>query len=586
MPIPRTPRGEPNKSERDQEDPATSENLETDNDDEVTVRGGATGQDQSNDEFDDQNSPGYDNNDPRSDPGAPGNPSFDDTHRQRSGNQRYDRNHRSHESRRNQSDPGARHPGNDDSDDEGDDERESPSSQIKSELDRYNRDIGGIPQTMSAQYRRGDLPVNYETKLQNRCIDSVANICIALTHSLREIGGPNTHLEKLIGEWVSDLRTTAQHYDHVSGQLALDHEPPTLARRPNFGKKNQIPQVKPGYFPVFEGDGEDTLVFLNWIDVIFAFLDGYTPRVHMDMLTRQSKGRALSIIVQWRNEDRSNVEEVVRFLEQEVGGIVSSEVAINYLNQLTLVPGESIGSIASVIHQYALMAHARDSPGQREENINATEKRYILRLLPPKLLKQYNDFAQAAKVAGKPEMSSREMVKHLIRLNQQNIDAEENHRIAVRMAKTGQVNEVQHVAAGRRPKMSRHKRIKPPVIPHTRGRVRTIVPSSEVLHIHDEVEAEEEDDDEVPGLVPESEEEEDDEDDDQGVFEIRERVRYSPAHFGVKLGECYKCGMKGHRYRGPTSDRCPLRKFDLEMHKCSRCKKGGHKAETCVNRKN
>ena len=453
---------------------------------------------------------------------------------------------------------------------------------------KYGMDIGGIPPDLDAGYKMGDLPVHHETQLQNKCIQSMADVCTALTHSIKALGGPvatNRRLEALMGQWICDMRATAQHYKYVSDQLAQDHEPPTLARKPTFGTNDEMPQIKPGYFPIFEGESEDTLVFLNWIDVIFAFLEGRTPRVHLDMMTRHAKGRALSVIVQWRNEQRDNVTEVVRFLESELGGIVSPEIAINYLNQLTLLPGESIGSVASVIHQYALMAHARDSPERRESNINDTERRYILRLLPPKLLKQYNDFAHNAKISGKPEMSSREMIKHLIRFNQQNIDAEENHRIAMRMAKVGPGHEVNHIAAGRRPRMTRHGTHRPAIVPHRRGRVRTVVEDPYVDNVFDDPP----DDGDHPEFAVDNASDKSnsgDEDDDQGIFEIREQVRFSPAYFGVRPGECFKCGQKNHRYRGDSAQACPLKNHELEMKRCPLCRKGGHKRENCVNRKN
>ena len=50
----------------------------------------------------------------------------------------------------------------------------------------------------------------------------------------------------------------------------------------------------------------------------------------------------------------------------------------------------------------------------------------------------------------------------------------------------------------------------------------------------------------------------------------------------VGLDECWKCGLKGHFAFGSSGHACPLRDHDIEDTPCSRCCKGGHKAEFCI----
>ena len=52
---------------------------------------------------------------------------------------------------------------------------------------------------------------------------------------------------------------------------------------------------------------------------------------------------------------------------------------------------------------------------------------------------------------------------------------------------------------------------------------------------------------------------------------------------GVQPGECCKCGLKGHRAFGPTSQSCPLRAQPLTT-RCPKCQKGGHHPTVCPNR--
>lgn len=58
-------------------------------------------------------------------------------------------------------------------------------------------------------------------------------------------------------------------------------------------------------------------------------------------------------------------------------------------------------------------------------------------------------------------------------------------------------------------------------------------------------------------------------------------VRISPAKLNVEPDECMKCGLKGHRAFGDTSDKCPLKEYPLRDFKCFTCSKGGHIPTHC-----
>ena len=450
-------------------------------------------------------------------------------------------------------------------------------------LDEAAKDMGAIPPKPNKDYSYGNIPINYEMELKQNADSAVADAFVAAAKLFQEDDPENRNiLLKAVSEGAIAAKKSSAHHGRVSDELRRAHNPPTLARRPKIGNKNIPPNIKPGYFPKYSGTpDQDTFTYLNWVDQIFSYLEGYTPRIHLDVLTRHAGGAVLQTIHMWRNQAKDNIEEIMAFIEKSVAGVVSPEIAENYLNRLTLGPGESIGSISSIIHMYSMMIHINDPEHERPKLESATAKRHLLRILPPSITLQFNNLVKATRVGGKLAMSFKETVKLLMELHQDRVDAQENHKTFNMRSRGQHQGEVFNVSGGRRPTFRRYGKFRGP----------SIKKDSRYTQKHQVFLCEEYDDGE-DDLVPLDDEEVDEgyescPDNEEGeIFNIQRQVRLSASYFGVAPNACYKCGQMNHKYSGPDAASCSLYKHKLQLRACPKCRQGGHLEQVCPNRKN
>ena len=465
--------------------------------------------------------------------------------------------------------------------------------------DYFNRKYsGGVDPDLSFEgYSFGNVPVNFEADLRSNAFSKIGQALESITFALDGDFGNSEHNltnRHLILDGIRAAKTCGVHFQKVSDELRRTHNPPTLARKPKIGYNDEHPNFKVGFFPKYSGSSdEDTLSFVNWIEQIFSFLEGRTARVHVDVLTKHATGAALATISQWRNEKKDNIGEIVAMLEQNVAGVVSPAIAKNHLNRLTIKPGETINSISSVIYTYAMMVHINDDEQFKQSNMSETAKSCLLRIIPTDLLTQYNNFVRNSRMSGKLDMSYKETVKHLISLNQENVDVKENHKFAMKTAAANQVREVYYVQGNRRPQPKRYGRPRHNLVEKQRfvDRDPKMAQDHVVYNVEyaegpesasdEESKSEDEqssDDDSEPESTPSPEE--------QDVFEVRKSYKLDPKAYGVTNGECFKCGLSGHRYKGPTATQCPLFKVKFHPKKCGGCGRGAHKMSVCPQRKN
>ena len=471
------------------------------------------------------------------------------------------------------------------SDEEEQQQYANPDESVRVIIDEAAKEMGIGPIKPNRDYAYGNLPINYEMELKHQADAAVADAFVAAAELFREENPAKRELLfKALTEGAIAAKQISIHHGNVSDELRRVHNPPTLARKPRIGKKDTPPNIKPGYFPKYSGTpDQDTFAYLNWVDQIFSYLEGYTSKIHLDVLTRHAGGAVLQTIHMWRNQQKDNIEEIMAFIEKSVAGVVSPEIAENLLNRLTIGPGESIGSIASIIHMYSMMIHINDPEHERPKLESTTAKRHLLRILPPSITLQFNNLVKATRVGGKLAMSFKETVKLLMELHQDKVDAQENHKTFNMRSRGQHQGEAFLISGGRRPVFRRYGKFK----------TRPIKKDPRTHQKHQIWMCEEGDEDEVEQppvedeLVEAEEGYDSSQDEEEGeIFNIQRQVRLSASHFGVAPNACYKCGRSNHKYSGPDATNCPLYKHKLQLKVCPRCNNGGHSEQVCPNQKN
>ena len=166
-------------------------------------------------------------------------------------------------------------------------EEEVPQDEdeVKVLLHRTAESLGAVAERPSRDYSYGNIPINYEMDLKSKTDAAVADGFLA---SIRLLQGEDMEfteqLHKTLSKAALAARISSQHHKRVSDELRRAHNPPTLARKPKIGTKDFPPNIKPGYFIKYTGDDDqNTFTYLNWVDQIFSYLEGYTSRVHLDV---------------------------------------------------------------------------------------------------------------------------------------------------------------------------------------------------------------------------------------------------------------------------------------------------------------
>ena len=438
-----------------------------------------------------------------------------------------------------------------------------------------------------SQYLYGEKPIHYELEEKRDREKALADSLLALVHlhSGTPYAAEKEDMLKIVAQGAQVVRSSQQHYDRLGDKVKRAHYPHTIARKPKLGTKDRIPNVRPGQFPIYTGgNGQDIMTYIHWIDQLFGPLEGYTARVHLEVIGRYVQGAALTTVMQWQNAQKDNLFEVLASLEQHVAGVVSPEIAENALSRITIGSGDSINQVSSVIVAYSMMVHINAPEEERPRLRSETSKRVLLRIIPPALRKQYEEFARHAQLSGRLEISYKETVKMLIEFNQSNIDARENYKSTRNVAKAmGNVSSLDFLSVNKKhtPLLAAAKRVD-----YVQGE-----PLRDGLCGLDN-DSDEELPPEPSNIVSYSEvcdtetSEPEDDPDAQDVFYVQKKYTFSPGMFGVKDNECYRCGQSTHRYRGKTANACPLIKHKLTYKPCSSCHKGGHAPEHCPRAKN
>ena len=173
--------------------------------------------------------------------------------------------------------------------------------------------MGIVPIKPSRDYSYGNVPINFEMELKHQADAAMADAFVAAAELFREDDPAKRELLfRALTEGASEAKQVSEHHGKVSDELRRAHNPPTLARKPRIGNNDIPPNIKPGYFLKYSGTpDQDTFAYLNWVDQIFSYLEGYTSKIHLDALTCHAGGAVLQTIHMRRNQKKDNIDYTV-----------------------------------------------------------------------------------------------------------------------------------------------------------------------------------------------------------------------------------------------------------------------------------
>ena len=368
-----------------------------------------------------------------------------------------------------------------------------------------------------------------------------------------------------------------------------ENRPAPVTRIPHFGQRNNLPPQKDYRLEYFRGEADlkgkrDPMQCKDWLEAVGRIVAGYglTEGAAIELLQLHARRAAAETIAETIAEG-GGYEDIVVQLETRFAGLRPPEQARDMCHQQRMRKDETVEDFGARVRQLAILA-TRQSPNREKECYDMSSLCFTNGLLPsiqPLVRAQLSMRKHLGEDS--PTFSELQQIAHDIKEQQELDDArqEKSKGRAIDSICYVDVDEPLDSEEEEGPEpilYTREDNRFKPVRGMGRGKSMGARSSRPSRLVRRDPPATTEYIQVVEQCVDE---------DALYIYYVAdadrpERKKISSKDLNVGLDECWKCGLKGHFAFGSSGRACPLREHDIEGTPCSRCKKGGHKAEYCI----
>ena len=368
-----------------------------------------------------------------------------------------------------------------------------------------------------------------------------------------------------------------------------ENRPAPITKLPVFGQRSNLPPQKDYRLEYFRGEADlkgkrDPMQWKDWLEAVGRLVTTYalTENAAIEMLQLHAR-RAAADTISEAIAEGGGYEDIVVQLETRFAGLRPPEQARDMCHQQRMRKDETVEDFSARVRQLATLATRQSS--RREEECYEMSRLCFTNGLLPSIQPQVRAQLTIRKHLGEddPTFSELQQIAHDIKEQQELDDARQDRS-------KGRVNESVCFVEDEEPQDSEEEDVEQILYTQEDNKFKPVMkrgswkgkslgtrslsqtktlrknPSSAMEYVQVVEQCKDEDAIYVYYTA-------------ESDRPIKKKINSKDLNVGL---ECWKCGLKGHFAFGSSGRACPLRDHDIEDTPCSRCRKGGHKADFCI----